>query len=295
MTTSTGRRRPAGASGPAQPVGPTEPAAPAPIPPAAPRLSDTDVARVLELLRHADSVELKTSVPVPAQRAAVAGLPMDPIEAQTRQVFFFDTPDLALDRAGIVVRARRIQGGKGDTVIKLRPVEPSQLSPELRRSPAFNVELDALPGAFMCSASLKGVASAQEVRDAIDGTMPLRKLFSKEQRALFATHAPEGIALDRLTVLGPTFVLKNAFQAALVERAGSPQRRIVAEMWLFPDGTRVLEISLKCEASEAFQVAAEARAWLARRGIDISGEQAAKTRTALAYFSARSQQAGGAT
>ena len=50
------------------------------------------------------------------------GLPIDPVESQPRQVYFFDTPDLALSKAGIIVRARRIQGGKGDTVVKLRPV-----------------------------------------------------------------------------------------------------------------------------------------------------------------------------
>jgi hypothetical protein len=80
-------------------------------------------------------------------------------------------------------------------------------------------------------------------------------------------------------------VLKANFLSALVDHDGAPQRRIVAEAWLFPDGSRILEISLKCLPAEAFQVAAEARAWLAKRGVDISGEQHTKTRKALAYFS----------
>lgn len=262
---------------------------PAPTDGTSARLSDADAARVLELLKDADTVELKTSVPMQAHRAAIAGLPLDPVEAQPRQVFFFDTPDLALDKAGLVVRARRIQGGRGDTVIKLRPVDPPSLPRELRRSPGFGVELDALPGGFMCSASLKGIATGQEVRDAVDHATPLRKLFTREQRVLYTAHAPEGIVLDDLAVLGPTFVLKSAFQTALVERAGAPKRRMVAELWLFADGARILEISLKCTPSEAFQVAAEARAFLARRGIDISGDQAAKTRSTLAYFSAQAK------
>ena len=136
---------------------------------------------------------------------------------------------------------------------------------------------------------------AQEVRDVADGAAPLRKLLSKEQRALYATHAPAGIALDDLIVLGPTFVLKSTFQSALVERAEAPQRRLVAELWLFPDGTRILEISLKCLPSEAFQVAAEARAWLAHRGIDITGEQQTKTRKALSYFSSLAAEVGSAS
>ena len=58
----------------------------------------------------------------PAQ--ALQSLDVDPLDAQIRQVFFFDTPDLALNSAGVVVRARRVQGKGDDTVVKLRPVVP---------------------------------------------------------------------------------------------------------------------------------------------------------------------------
>jgi hypothetical protein len=55
-------------------------------------------------------------------------------------------------------------------------------------------------------------------------------------------------------------------------------------VWFYPDGTRILELSTKCAPVEAFQVAAEARAFLEQRGVDLSGEQQTKTRTALEYF-----------
>jgi hypothetical protein len=48
---------------------------------------------------------------------------------------------------------------------------------------------------------------------------------------------------------------------------------------------RMLELSTKCAPSAGFQVAAETRAFLASRGIDLSGEQQTKTKTALEYFS----------
>src|SRR5262249_6619048 len=104
------------------------------------------------------------------------------------------------------------------------------------------------------------------------------KLFSKEQRAYYAAHVPDGPALDDLATLGPIFVLKLAF---------TPQdfaRKLVAEMWLYPDGSRVLELSTRCGTAEAFQVAAEARAFLASHDVDVSGEQQTKTRKALEYF-----------
>ncbi len=166
---------------------------------------------LLELIRGSDSVELKATVPASDQRASIARLPMDPVEAQPRQVFFFDTPDLLLNQAGVVVRARRRQGGRGDTVVKLRPVVPSDLPPDIRRSPAFNVEVDVLPGGFVCSGSMKGRVTGQEVRDAAAGTIPLRSIFSKEQRAFYKAHAPAGIELASLVTLGPTFILKAVF------------------------------------------------------------------------------------
>jgi hypothetical protein len=245
---------------------------------AASAISNEDLAQLLELLEGADSVELKLTVPEEHQRSTVAALDLDPLEAQIRQVFFFDTSELDLDAHGVVVRARRIQGKGGDSIVKLRPVVPSELPAELRRSGAFRVEVDALPGGFVCSGTLKGSPDAAHVRRAAVGTLELRKLFSKEQRQLFAAHAPQGIQLDDLTVLGPIFVLKM--------RLAPPdlRRRLVAEMWIYPDGSRILELSTRAETNEAFQVAAETRAFLAAHGVDLSGEQETKTRRALEYF-----------
>ena len=58
-------------------------------------------------------------------------------------------------------------------------------------------------------------------------------------------------------------------------------------MWLYPDGSRILEVSTKCLPKEAFQAAAEFKAYLASRGIALSADQAPKTKTALEFFSAR--------
>jgi len=237
------------------------------------------LADLLVLIKQSDSVELKLTVPESHQRSTAVALGMDPLEAQMRQVVFFDTPDLDLDRHGVVVRARRVQGKGDDSVVKLRPVVPDTLPAKLRRSGSFRVEVDALPGGFVCSGTMKGALRQGEVRAALAGERAVRKLFSKEQRDFYAAHAPEGVALDDLSVLGPIFVLKLRMAPPELDN-----RRLVAELWLYPDGSRVLELSTRCETGEAFQVAAEARAFLARRGVDLDGEQQTKTRKALAYF-----------
>src|SRR4051794_29646143 len=96
--------------------------------PVPPTLTDAQLAEMMSLLRGSDTVELKLTVPATQQRAAIGALGLDALDAQIRQVVFFDTPDLALDRAGVVVRARRIQGRVGDSVIKLRPLDPDEVS-----------------------------------------------------------------------------------------------------------------------------------------------------------------------
>jgi hypothetical protein len=254
-----------------------------------PAAANDSVARLLADMRTSDSIELKMTVPTTSHRATIATLPLDPVETQPRQVFFFDTPDLKLNQAGVVVRARRVQGGRGDTVIKLRPVVPAELPAELRQSAAFNVEVDVLPGFLgVCSGSLKGKVPNDDIRDAIAGGRPFRKLFSKEQRAFYAQHAPAGIDLDSLSVLGPTFVLKGVFTP---DKLG---RRMVAEVWLYPDGQRILELSTKCLPNEAFQVAADARAYLQDHGVPMDGIQQTKTKTALEFYSAELQARGSA-
>jgi hypothetical protein len=205
---------------------------------------------------------------------------MDPLDAQIRLVYFFDTPDLQLEEHGLVVRARRIQGRGDDSVVKLRPVVPSELPPKIRNSENVTVEVDALPGGFVCSAAMKNLMTADRVRATMRDGAPLRKLFSKEQRAFFKEYAPEGVELDELVTLGPILVLK-------LRKAVFPNssRKLVAELWQYPDNTMILELSTKAAPGEALQVAGEARALLTSKGIDLSGEQRTKTKTALRYFS----------
>ena len=187
-----------------------------------PRLSDEDVAKVIALIKGSDSVELKLTVPETEHSSTVAALEMDPLDAQIRQVFFFDTPELTLYEHGVVARARRVQKKGDDSVVKLRPVVPSDLPAPVRKLPEFGVEVDAMPGGFVCSGSMKGVPGP-DVRETIMGKRRKSKLFSKAQQAFFTEHAPEGIELDDLSVLGPIFVLKLKYAPKAFDRSWSPR------------------------------------------------------------------------
>jgi len=241
-------------------------------------LTQPQLVELLGLLGGSDAVELKLTVPDTHHRSTAESLDLDPIAAEIRQVVFFDTPDLALNRSGLVVRARRMRKGVGDTVVKLRPVVPEQIPSELRESGRVAVEVDAMPGGFVCSASMKGKTSAAAVRRVVLGKGHPGSIFSKHQKDFFELHAPTGLRIRDLSVLGPINILKLKVTP---ETLG---RKMVAEMWLYPDGSRILELSTKCETGMAFQVATESRAFLAGHGVDLDGDQQTKTKTALEYF-----------
>jgi hypothetical protein len=161
----------------------------------------------------------------------------------------------------VVVRARRTQNAPDDTVVKLRPVIPAEL-----------------PGSYVCSGAFKGRAKI-DVRDALADGAPVRKLFSKRQREFFAQHAPEGLELDDLTALGPVNALK------LKTAPKDLSHKLAVELWLYPDGSRILELSTKCAPRDLLDTATQTREFLRAQGVDVSGKQATKTRKALRYFS----------
>jgi hypothetical protein len=125
---------------------------------------------------------------------------------------------------------------------------------------------------------LQGRLYSQEVFDVTEGEAPLESLFSKEQRAFYAANAPEEIPMSALVPLGPTFLLRFKHQPKRFDR------RLTIELWLYPDGSRIFEVSTKCGTEEAFQMGVQFRALMAKCGIPLVESQETKTNSALAFF-----------
>jgi hypothetical protein len=232
---------------------------------------------LLRTVGHADSVELRFTVPDADRRSTVSALSLDPLAAEMVQVWFFDTVDLDVNAAGVIARVRRTRS-RDDSTVKLRPVVPDDLPAALRARPGFGVEVDAMPVGFVCSARLKEKLEPGKVRSAmLRHTSPLR-LFGTWQRRFFEQFAPSGLTLDDVEPLGPITALKLKFMPPALHR------RMVAELWTYPDGSRLLELSTKCSPESAFAVAAEVRAFLEERGLEMTTAQQTRTRTALEYF-----------
>jgi hypothetical protein len=109
------------------------------------------------------------------------------------------------------------------------------------------------------------------------GRRPVSKLVTEEQRQPYCAQAPHRPPLDDLSTLVPIKALKLRFVP------DGYDRRLVAELWNYSDGSRILELSTKCAPDEAFEVAAPTRLLLAP-GIDLLAEQVTKTKTALEFF-----------
>ena len=231
----------------------------------------------MKILKDVGSVEIKLVAPIHTHRATIAKLGIDPIETEIRQVYFFDTPNLDLNKAGVVVRARRIQGGSGDTVVKLRPVDPAEIDQELRRSASFKTEIDVVPGGFVCSGCSRDAARRRRRRTRSAARCRWTRCLEGAAGVLQQAR-PEGRRTSAARDLRPTFVLKARKWIKRLDR------RLVVEMWLFPDGSRNLEITVKSEPSEAFQVAQEAKEFFKDIGIGLSADQQTKTRAAMQFF-----------
>jgi hypothetical protein len=238
------------------------------------QLPGRELDRLLTSTRHADRVELKLVVPATAHESTCASLGVDFSRASTRKVYFLDTSDLKLKRHGVVARIRSVEDRADDSVVKLRPCDAGDLPARLRRSKRFGVEVDAMPGQFVCTGAIARRLGKNDVRKAVRGERPLRALFSKEQLALL----PGRTRISDLSIFGPVDVRREKI---LPQGAAF---RLAVERWTYPDGSSILELSTRCAARAAVRVAAQLASVLRAYEIDLTGEQQTKTHATLSYF-----------
>ena len=204
------------------------------------KLISDELLELRQLVRGSDSIELKVTVPDQLPALGEQGPRDRPVEAQIRQVFFFDTPDLALNQAGVVVRARRIQGRDHDSVIKLRPVVPDELPADLRADPELRHRGRRAARRLRVLGLAEGDAGTGRHPQVGARRPAAAQAVQQDAAGVLRRPRPRGIELDDLAVLGPIFVLKVKVTPA---RLG---QRLVGEMWLYPDGSRIVELSTKC-------------------------------------------------
>ena len=84
--------------------------------------------------------------------------------------------------------------------------------------------------------------------------------------------------MDDLALLGPILVLKLKFSPAGFDR------KMVAELWTYPNGSHILELSAKSPPKQVAKTVQETHDLLSTHGVSLDGEQQTKTKTALEFF-----------
>jgi hypothetical protein len=223
-------------------------------------------------------VEVKITARIEDEEKILQFLKETGEEPKRRTVFFFDTPQLDLFDAGLVLRARKTKDDVDDTTVKLRPVDPARIPLDWMQTEGFEVEMDRVGDQEVISAKLSSEQDTGEIDDAVAGNRPLRKLFSTDQERLITEFGPADVGWDALTVMGPIEVRKWKVELDDFEH------EIVAEAWKLPDASDLVELSIKVEPGQASDAAAAFTALLEGRGLDVSGDMQTKTKGALRFF-----------
>ena len=201
-------------------------------------------------------------------------------DPQSRTVYFFDTPNLALFDSGLVLRVRKIDGDDDDSTVKLRPVDPAGMSKDWLETEGLEVEMDRVGEKEVISAKLSAVQKRGEIDRAVSGERELHKLFNADQERLIAEFGPGQVTWEDLTVMGPIAVTK--WKAPWPER----DDEITVERWQLSDGTDLIEMSIKAEPTDATAMAEAFIALLRGLGLNVDGDQQTKTKGAMAFFTA---------
>ncbi len=232
----------------------------------------------LELDPSIGAIEIKITARARDEDAVRDALDSADIEAERREIYFFDTQELALFDSGVVLRARLVQDDTDDSTVKLRPVVPEELASSWTDLDGFEVELDAVGDDAICSAKLTVGQDRGEIRQVAAGVRPMRKLFSGTQEKLIEEHAPAEIAWEDLAVLGPVDVRKWEVQPK------GFNYEVTIEEWVLPDDSDLVELSVKADPADAAKANDAFIELLRQRGIDTDGDAQTKTRAALRYF-----------
>lgn len=221
--------------------------------------------------------ELKVTIDATEIARARSRLSLLNANSQTRRIWFFDTAALDLYEAGVIVRAREIDGDDDDSTIKLRPFSAAELASNFRKLDGLKCETDRAVDSATPACSLGADQDEGEIVAVDEGQRAIDQLYSSEQEDMLATYGP-GVTLDGLRALGPI-----PARVWTVRSSALPEK-LTAELWYMPDGSQSLELSMRVDTSDADDGLDDLLGFVDDRGLDLSNEQESKTRRALDGF-----------
>ena len=225
-----------------------------------------------------DAVEIKRTIRADQELRAVRALEVDEDTAEVRLIYFYDTPDLNLFKAGVILRAKLVKDGADDSTVKFRRVEAASIPKDWLRLKGFKLEADWVGDDEVCSASLTEPQQRGEIDKVAKGSRAIAKLFSNDQERFLSELCKWPLDFEELRVMGPIRTLRWKSKHETFPHV------LTLEEWRLPDGEELIEVSIKTPENEARQAQMEFDTYLRERGLDPEGAQKTKTRTALEYF-----------
>jgi len=208
-----------------------------------------------------------------APEETVRSLHLEAARAERYEVWYVETADIALFRSGVVVRLR-IKGHSTELTLKFADPDCARIAPALLPAEQSKCEYDVRGASAAGAVSISRTLSDVELRALLAKPGDLQALLSPAQ-VEFLRHRGVWPLPAPLVRLGPA-------QVQPYRRKGD---KFVVEVWQFPSGLRLLEISQKTKLASAPDLNAELQARLNRHQLAICPDQgspaAAKLRDLL--------------
>ncbi len=182
-----------------------------------------------------------------------------------REAWYFDTPDLALFRRGLVFRLR-LTGRGAELTLKAADQDCKQVPPALLPGREGKCEYDLHGSDFKGAVSLSRRLDEATSRALLGDRVPLEKTLSARQER----YLREGVSVwpmpPGLQRLGPVRI--QAYR--------SKTEKPVVEVWELPSGTRFVEISEKARVDDALRRRSELEKRLANAGVKVCADQSSQ-------------------
>jgi len=237
--------------------------------------------KVAKAVAGAEAIEIKATIPNEQIKQALARFRLTTRNDEERFIYFFDTPKLDLNSAGVIARARRVVGDDHDSTVKFRPVNPADVGQKWRKYKDFKIEADASEKGLVKSASFSMPVAKGLIKRVAGGKKPIAEIFTAEQEAFLKAMAGRAIDFASLAVLGPLVAQRWQFKDPACPWP------ITAELWKRGDGKRLMEVSIKAPVVQAAAAVGGFMAFLAEVGAERDKNQQTKTRWALDYYVAK--------
>lgn len=209
----------------------------------------------------AANLEYRTTVNTSADlSAALRALDFQIATVEFSTLAFYDTPDLRLLNAGLVMFGEHREVKSDRVVVRAYSVRSNEVDTDLFKMRGFSCQVDAIRTKIEPSCQLVVQISKRALGDVATGRRDITSILSVDQELFANDFGGYERVSSRVTVLGPV----GAWRWSVVNSAG---RRFDCELWSVGSTSAVLEVSVHGALGATAQLSALMTSFLAERGL----------------------------